>query len=453
MELHQHMGDTFQAIRQYLQHVDARRRDASGLQDQYDAMRRVYNLVAQMQQQGIEASQDQIQRFHQQMEVSSNAFAQNIWGAIARLASSEAGRNEAVTQMQAIAIRQEKALRFLETSLKEQNDFNQNVTHWATQKENQIQDLLAREYANPSQIDEQTRKQIDGIRAYTEAALREINDQTARRRHVTVESVLSSIGRKAATAKQGDNESRRSSTRPPTKYSGSTAPAANRLSTPMLQREQARQAAKSARRQYEAARAGPILSNPLPISGAGGNGGQGAPPVASGLPSNDPDSDPDDGSNDDFGQGPPRGPPRHTPFISDSAGPVRLSIPATINPIHLKQPPSYDGEDRAKFKPWWQKVEAYIETYEESFNSDARRINWVGSLLTVKAQTWHQQRVKQVKGLGLTDRWNQYVQALRERFTDPSERFRNTTKMRNLKYKGDISQYLSELLDLNDVVQ
>ncbi|KAK7999425.1 hypothetical protein PG990_012025 [Apiospora arundinis] len=406
VDLHQRMGDTFQAIRRYHQHLNAQQQNPASLQEQYDAMRRTYSLVAQMQQQGIEASQEQIEKFHQQMEASSTAFAQNVWGAIARLTSNEAGRTEAVGQLQTIAIRQQEALLFLEKNLKDQHDFNRNVEHWAGQKEDQIKDLLARQYADPSKIDEKTRKQIDNVRAYTEAALREIQDQLAHNRHVTVERFTTHLNA------------------PPTKHSGSTAPAADRLSTPMLQREQARQAARGAKRQYEAARAGPILTNPLPIGGLGGNGGRGPP---TGIPGADPDSDPDSESDgDDFGRGPPRGPP---------------------------PTPSYDGEDRAKFKPWWQKVEAYIETYEESFDSDARRINWVGSLLTVKAQTWHQQRVKQVKGLGLADRWDQYVQALRERFTDPSERFRNTTKMRNLKYKGDISQYLSELLDLNDVVQ
>lgn len=124
-----------------------------------------------------------------------------------------------------------------------------------------------------------------------------------------------------------------------------------------------------------------------------------------------------------------------------------------INPIHLNKPPTYDGKDLSKFRPWWMKVESYLETYEESFPHDHHRINWVGSLLTDKAQIWHQQRTSQVKRMALVDRWGGYVQALKDRFNDNAEAHRNAEKMRKLKYDGDIAQYLTELLDLNEVVQ
>jgi hypothetical protein len=131
----------------------------------------------------------------------------------------------------------------------------------------------------------------------------------------------------------------------------------------------------------------------------------------------------------------------------------KLSAPTQINPVHLNKPPTYDGKELAKFRSWWMKVESYMETYAESFPQDLHKINWVGSLLTDKAQLWHQQRALQVNRMGLTDNWNGYVVALRERFRDPSERHRNSRKMAELRYHNDISQYLTELMDLNEVVQ
>ncbi|KAJ2984543.1 hypothetical protein NUW58_g6004 [Xylaria curta] len=124
-----------------------------------------------------------------------------------------------------------------------------------------------------------------------------------------------------------------------------------------------------------------------------------------------------------------------------------------MNPVSLAKPTSYDGKDLAKFKPWWMKVESYIETYSESFPTDQHRINWVGSLLTEKAQLWHQQRVAQTKRMGLRDHWSGYASCLAARFHDPAEKHRNAKAMSALPYKGDTSQYLTELLDLNEVVQ
>ncbi|KAI1475530.1 hypothetical protein F4774DRAFT_292089 [Daldinia eschscholtzii] len=70
---------------------------------------------------------------------------------------------------------------------------------------------------------------------------------------------------------------------------------------------------------------------------------------------------------------------------------TQLTRPAatTANPIHLNKPFTYDGKDLSKFKPWWSKVESYLETYAESFPEDYyQEINWTGSL-TDKAQLWH----------------------------------------------------------------
>ncbi|KAH7631395.1 hypothetical protein B0T09DRAFT_229600, partial [Sordaria sp. MPI-SDFR-AT-0083] len=128
-----------------------------------------------------------------------------------------------------------------------------------------------------------------------------------------------------------------------------------------------------------------------------------------------------------------------------------MTVQAT--PIHLSKPSSYDGKDLSKFRPWWYKIEASLESYAASFPSDAYKIHWIGSLLTDKAQTWHNQRTKQCQRMGLVDTWTGYSTALKDRFKDPSEQHRNARKMAELKYEGDTVQYITTLLDFNDVVQ
>lgn len=53
----------------------------------------------------------------------------------------------------------------------------------------------------------------------------------------------------------------------------------------------------------------------------------------------------------------------------------------------------------------------------------------------------------------IADTWLAYTLSLQKRFTDPSEKHRNAEKMRSLKYDGDIEQYLTEIMDLNDTVE
>ena len=126
--------------------------------------------------------------------------------------------------------------------------------------------------------------------------------------------------------------------------------------------------------------------------------------------------------------------------------------PPHVNPVQLTKPQVYDGKDLSKFRPWWYKVQAYLQTYKDSFEDDQTKINWVGSLLMDKAQVFHQHRVRQLESLKVADTWAAYKHALLERFRDPSEPSRNYDKMTALEYKGDTVQYIIELLDLNETV-
>lgn len=119
-------------------------------------------------------------------------------------------------------------------------------------------------------------------------------------------------------------------------------------------------------------------------------------------------------------------------------GQIRAPAQGTVvvNTVQMEKPIKYDGEN-----------------YAESFPQDYHKINWIGSLMTGKARTWHDQRHHQVQRMNLTDNWASYSAALKTRFKDSAEKHRNAEKMKNLKYKGDTQQYLTELLDLNEVVR
>lgn len=133
-------------------------------------------------------------------------------------------------------------------------------------------------------------------------------------------------------------------------------------------------------------------------------------------------------------------------------GPAASSLPE--HPIQLiRNPPTYNGNDLSRFRPWWSRVTAFMHSYAERFPSDKFKIGWVGSLLSDSAQMWHHCRKKQMDQLGTTDSWDSYSAALQARFKDTKEASRNYKRMRELQYQGDTAKYLDEFLYLNESVR
>ncbi|KAI1818872.1 hypothetical protein F4861DRAFT_549116 [Xylaria intraflava] len=236
--------------------------------------------------------------------------------------------------------------------------------------------------------------------------------------------------------------------RPPTKHSSSTA---QRLLPHNLWAEQARATSERARVQFEAATAGPPPGYPpttlesLAPASAGGN-----------LPPRGFSRIPEEAEFSDHEERTPTVGVRHLMAENERLARAleEFSRPSLgINQTHLQKPSNYDGKDITKFKGWWFEIRTYVETYPESFRNDKQKIFWTGSLLKEKAREWHQQRIIQVEKMRLADTWESYSQAIMERFTDYSESARNAKKMKELKYTGDISQYLSDLLQLNLAVE
>ncbi|KAK7754393.1 hypothetical protein SLS62_003686 [Diatrype stigma] len=477
--LHHDIGQTYHDLVTFAQQIENRDQvTAKNIEEQYNIMAENYRWVLQLYREGHHATEEQIARFQGEVAEASYQFSQKVWGTIAKFARDDEARQQAITRLEQIADSHHQALLEIERRMLETQAFKSNVGEWAAQKESQINDLLAREYLDPASIDRQTRRQVEELRSYTQDALAEFQRQLRSDPHavIDVNSVLQQIGQRAATRPPSSRfVSQPSSSRTPgipgtrasvSKYSSSEARIRNSLTNRALQTAQAKRTAQGARWQFDTSRGSPFMS--------GGNGLGGTPPPPPRNPGapGDPDSDPDDDDGSDDQRGPPPPPPGRGPPRGSSRRPPdepesgrwqdRLVLalerlgrpaPATVNPVQLSKPQTYDGKDLSKFRPWWIKVESYLETYAESFPQDYHRINWVGSLLTDKAQTWHQQRLSQVRRVGLTDRWDGYVIAITERFKDPSEKHRNVKKMKSLTYQGDTVQYLTELLDLNEVVQ
>lgn len=456
-DLHNRLREAYETVRTMATNVTKNHRQGlAQVRAQYDAMVQSYNTMGQMYQAGVVLTTQQIAAFKHQVEQASSAFSRDIWGHIARFAKNDDHRQQAVDKMEEITRHHSAALDALTTEVNQQRA-TQHITSWAHEKDSQINNLLARKVMDPSQFDELSKTRYEELRQYTQTVVNEFREQRAINPRVDADSILDNISRRAASQQPESSAfvTNPVQSRPPSKYSSTEGRMRERLSNRSIQRAQAKRQADQARVQFEFARAGPFMSDGL-------GGGPPPPPRRPAMPGY---PDDDSGPDDSDGNGPPRGPPNPIRRPRrNSATPEddqllrildRLSrpTPAQINPIHLNKPPTYDGKDLSKFRPWWMKVESYIETYAESFLSDQHRINWVGSLLSDKAQSWHQQRVNQVKKMRFVDTWTGYVAALHERFRDPSERHRNAKKMFELKYAGDTAQYLTELLDLNEAVQ
>ncbi|RAL67387.1 hypothetical protein DID88_008143 [Monilinia fructigena] len=396
---HQHMSEVLQGLGAFSQYVDRNHHEnLHEVKTQYESMKQDYETMLQVCRSNMQLTEEQGRQLRQRSEELAYAVTQKIWGTVAIFAAEEQARSQAISKLEEVA------------------QAHQNALH----EETQIKDLLAREYLDSTLLDEKFRRQADDLRAYTRDVVAELRDQQDRSQPVDADSIMRTLQERAASQRPTNvrasienprSFASRDSAPIPTRrrvsmtHSSSEARMRQNLSNEDLMRSQARRTANTARNNFTAAQAGPITGND------GGNGG-GLPPrrfAATGG------QDPDDGNSSDNDDHRPSGRPSRTPFTpgpdpsrhQDNAEDrllralERLIRPdpaaVVVNPVHLNKPPTYDGRDLSKFQPWWMKVESYLETYQESFPHDLHRINWVGSLLTDKAQLWHQQRTSQVK--------------------------------------------------------
>jgi hypothetical protein len=113
-----------------------------------------------------------------------------------------------------------------------------------------------------------------------------------------------------------------------------------------------------------------------------------------------------------------------------------------------KEPPQFKG-DTTEFRMWWNTIEEHLEYAKGDFETDPEKISWVGGFCRDKALAWHQNRRENFKFLELKDEWDLYVEAIKKRFTDTYEVNDHIRQMEELKYSGDISDYLTQMRALN----
>lgn len=94
-------------------------------------------------------------------------------------------------------------------------------------------------------------------------------------------------------------------------------------------------------------------------------------------------------------------------------------------------------------------MQFYLSIHKASFHTDRSRIRFVGTCHTGSAQEWFQFRRRQRRMEGRKDRWDEFCDDLKKRYTDPNQADKNAHKMKQLKYNRAISAYLTRLQDLN----
>jgi hypothetical protein len=114
-----------------------------------------------------------------------------------------------------------------------------------------------------------------------------------------------------------------------------------------------------------------------------------------------------------------------------------------------KVPLGFDRDVKLDFTAWKREVASYFLYYSKEFVKAGDRISWMEGILKGKALRWHQARTQQIADLHAQDIWMVYWQSADAQFSNEHEVAEASQKMRDLRYKGDISDYLVTLKDLN----
>jgi hypothetical protein len=125
----------------------------------------------------------------------------------------------------------------------------------------------------------------------------------------------------------------------------------------------------------------------------------------------------------------------------------------TICKRPTKRPPgAFDGEIRSDFTSWKQAVETQFDYYQAEFSREEDQISWLEGILKDKALRWHQARARELQQLRVQDNWLAYWQAADAQFTNHHEITEKSRKLRKLRDRGDVEDYLVNLRDLNFTV-
>jgi hypothetical protein len=129
------------------------------------------------------------------------------------------------------------------------------------------------------------------------------------------------------------------------------------------------------------------------------------------------------------------------------------SMSSIFKRLTRRPPPAFDGESQSNFSTWKEEVESYFDYYEKEFLKGSDKIAWIEGILSRKPLCWHQARRRGLAEYRTLDNWNAYWEAAVAQFRNKHEITECSQKIRHLRYKGDISDYLVKLRDLNRKVR
>jgi hypothetical protein len=114
----------------------------------------------------------------------------------------------------------------------------------------------------------------------------------------------------------------------------------------------------------------------------------------------------------------------------------------------MKLPTVFKGDlsdDTLPYRKWFHSVENYMKWHCTDFEDDIDKINWIEGVMDGKTGTWYDARAEYMKKYFKVDEWNPFVSAMEERFLERQEERKALGKMREVKFKGDIESYLTDM--------
>ena len=445
--LHHQVQQSYAAFHSLLSTTTENHDRLQALRADYDNLFRDYAFTANALQHRQHQVEGLAENLHQLLRRDCQDFGRTVNEQLVRYSNDARAREAALDTLISAVDQQGQRLAQQEAQTWEQLEFNNKVTHWAGRTEERLADLLHRSDTS-APLTPREQAIVDDLRQYTIAAVAEARRDNT----VTADVVMETLAdRSRKTGSLKPPSARKKTTGPALKKSTSSR-ADLELTDDALRHAATRATMAAAQRQTDAMRYSDVMMS-------GGAGGGGALPPRRGGGPDDPSpssSDNGDDSDDDFvkpslrprrKETKPEGPPLNQEAEAFAALMGQLTRPAPT--ITMNKPEKFSGKDKRKFEAWWLSVKSYASVHKRSFADDEAKICWLGSLYTDVALEWHQKRTKQLEKLDVLDHWSAYSTALKERFRDPARRHRDLKAMKDLKYRDDISEYITKLQELN----
>lgn len=245
--MHEQIARAHNQIREIPSSIDQERtQELATLREQYENLRDNYTLVTSMFRRGIEASQNQITQFQQQVQQASDRFASEVWTVIAHYGKQDAEHQKAIDHLHEISLRHQKALETLDERGVRQQSVLGRIDTWASTKESQINDILTK-FVDQDSL-RKFEEQITIIQQSTQEAIQKALEQSGQPGQAPdIASVMRVLEQRAAT--------KAPSTVPRSSLYGPPA-SPSLIDDNVLQAAQAKRQASQARMQHKATYAG-----------------------------------------------------------------------------------------------------------------------------------------------------------------------------------------------------